>query len=122
MFRALLIAVGVISVSALETPSTPLIHKILSKSTDKKSLGQGAFPIPVMPDNFEINGRYWQYSKSTGELKDTNFLFHAKVSDDLNCMMFEQNRRYEVSQGNFTTQLVLYVTQNYTKGEEIEYF
>ena len=68
-----------------------------------------------------MSGRYWSYTKASGELIDRNLLFSGKVSRDLNCWMEETRQIFEASPGNFTEKTVYHGNGNLTKGEVIEY-
>ncbi len=89
MLRALLMTVGVMTASAVNPTSISFFNNLVHAKPDQLRLGQAAYPIPDVPENFEMTGKYWQYVKASGELKDLNILFTGKISKDINCWMFE---------------------------------
>ena len=66
----------------------PFLERLLSKPAPR--LSQAAFPIPEVPDNYEVSGTYSVYNKQTKTLEETGQYFLVKYSADLNTIKYEK--------------------------------
>ena len=89
MQKLLLLTVGIISAQAFNVERLPIMSKIMKQEPSNLPLKQAAFPIPDIPDDFEVNGRYYQYFKGNQTLQEIDLSFNNKVSERWNCATFD---------------------------------
>ena len=83
---------------------------------------QSAFPIPDIPDDFEVKGRYYQYFKDNKTLQEIDLSFTGKVSERWNCAVFEYMPLISIGGGAKQAGNTTYFSAiNFTRGELIEY-
>ena len=76
--------VGIISAQAFNVQRLPIVNKFTKQEASNLALKQAAFPIPDIPDDFEVSGRYYQYFKDNQTLQEIDLSFNSKVSERWN--------------------------------------
>ena len=61
----------------------------MKQEASNLALKQAAFPIPDIPDDFEVSGRYYQYFKNNQTLQEIDLSFNKKVSKRWNSAVFD---------------------------------
>ena len=83
---------------------------------------QAAFPIPDIPDDFEVNGRYYQYFKNNQTLQEIDLSFTSKVSERWNSALSDFRPLVSIDGGMKQPSNTTYFSAvNYTRGELVEY-
>ena len=83
---------------------------------------QAAFPIPDIPDDFEVSGRYYQYLKDNLTLQEIDFTFNSKVSERWSCAATDLKQLVSVDGGVKQPWNTTYFSPtNLTRREQVEY-
>ena len=123
MQKLLLLTVGIISAQAFNVERLPIMSKIMKQEPSNLALKQAAFPIPDIPDDFEVNGRYYQYFKDNQTLYEIDLSFNNKVSERWNSAVWDFKPLVSVNGGAKQPWNTTYFSAvNYTRGEIIEYW
>ena len=114
---------GIISSQAFNVQRLPIMSNIMKQEPSTLPLKQAAFPIPDIPDDFEVNGRYYQYFKGNQTLQEIDLSFNNKVSERWNCAATDFKPLVSVDGGVKQPWNTTYFSAvNYTRGEIIEYW
>ena len=98
------------------------MSKLMKQEASNLALKQAAFPIPDIPDDYEVSGRYYQYFKNNQTLQDLNLSFTNKVSEKLNCAIYDLRPLISIDGGLKQPGNTTYFSAvNYTRGELVEY-
>ena len=117
-----LLALGLLFVSTSSAFSIGnFLGKLKSLNQKKESLGQSAFPIPYIPDEYEQKGRRYLLNNETNELEDLESAFIRKVSIPKNAMAESTLWWQENENGTMEWELVSFDTFNATTGITLSY-
>ena len=115
-------SVGIISAHSLDVQRLPILSKLMKNEVSNLALKQAVFPIPDIPDDFEVSWRRYIYNKYYGTLIGFDLLFNTKVSKRWNSAVTEIRSLVSIDGGEKQAGNTTYLLAvNYTKDEKIEY-
>ena len=92
-------SVGIISAHSLDVQRLPILSKLMKNEVSNLALKQAAFPIPDIPDNFEVSGRFFRYYKYAQNLMNEDLSFNFKVSKRWNSAVTEFRPLFSIDGG-----------------------